>query len=192
MAKEQTKSDSSAILDSMKTAPADTQEIVTRDQKAQLAAITADVVMGVPETGDEDIVGSFIVWLEEKASADNVDSMAILAQSLRQAQTATEIAAVVREKNTISGRDVIDRPFFALGFTVHEGTFEDSDIPYFASIEAKFPEIDETVIVNVGGSKLLVALQAFDRIGQWPIPLVIVGRQTRKGYTVQGFKYLGE
>jgi hypothetical protein len=158
---------------------------------AQLAAVTADTVLGVPEGTDEEMVGEFIVWLQEEAEKANVDSMAMLAQALRQADTATSVTEALKEAATASSKDVLDRPFLAHGFTIHEGTYEDSDLPFYASIEAQFKEIPEPVILNTGAFKVLAVLRALDRIGEWPLPLVFTGKTTRKGRTVVSLKYLG-
>lgn len=167
-------------------------EVAVRDMNAKLEDATRETVLGVPETSDEDMVATFVVWLQAKAEEANTDSMAALAQALRQAEGAESVAEVLKEPATASSKDVIDRPFLALGFTIHEGQYEDSDLPFFASIEAKFREIGEPVILNTGAFKVLAALRALDNIGQWPLPLMFIGKATKKGRTVVSLKYLAD
>lgn len=169
----------------------DGAELAVPESNDRIAAATAPTVVGVPETGDEELVGEFIIWLQQKAEEDNSDSMAMLAEALRKADNATNLADALREPPTASSKDVCDRPFLAHGFTIHEGSFEDSELPYFASIKAEFKELDEPVILNTGAYKVLAVLRALDRINEWPIPLVFVGKQTRKGHKVVSLKYLG-
>lgn len=175
-----------------KTRAAKDSEVAVRDTESALKQATADVVLGVPEQSDEELVQDFLTWLTEKAESANMDSMAALAQALRAAEGADNVREALKEPVTASSKDVCDRPFLAHGFTIHEGQYEDSDLPFFASIEAKFAEIDEVVILNTGAFKVLAALRALERIGQWPLPLVFVGKNTKKGRTVVALKYLGD
>lgn len=166
-------------------------EVAVPEQRNRVAAATAETVVGVPETGDEELVGDFVIWLNAKAEEHNTDTMAMLAQALRQAEGAESIADALREAPTASSKDVTDRPFLAHGFTINEGQYEDSELPFFASIEAEFQELPERVILNTGAFKVLAVLRKLDEIGEWPIPLVFVGKQTRKGRTVVSLRYLG-
>lgn len=174
------------------TRKAEDSQLAVRDDSDKLTAATADTVLGVPEMDDEELIGGFIQWLQDKADEANQDSMAALAQALRQTDSATSVAEALKEPVTASSKDVCDRPFIAYGYTIHEGQYEDSDLPFFASIEAKFKEIPDTVILNTGAFKILAVLRTLDRIGQWPLPLVFKGKTTRKGRTVVSLVYLGE
>lgn len=174
--------------EALKDAPAEAESIA---KDAELARVTADTVVGVPEASEEELVAEFVVWLTDKAAESNTDTMAMLAQALRQADGAASIAEALKEPVTASSKDVLDRPFLAHGFTIHEGQYEDSELPFFASIEAQFKEIPDRVILNTGAFKVLAVLRALDRIGTWPIPLVFVGKGTKKGRTVVSLKYLG-
>ena len=175
-----------------KTRPAAESEVAVRDAGGKIAAATAPTIVGVPESTDEERVQEFILWLNAKAQETSVDSVAMIAQALRQADNATSIADALREAPTASSKDVLDRPFLAHGFKINEGQFEDSELPFFASIEAEFKELPEPVILNTGAFKILAVLQKLDEIGEWPLPLVFRGKQTRKGRTVVSLEYLGE
>lgn len=160
-------------------------------KNAELERATADVVLGTPEATEEEMVQDFIVWLQEKAEEGNADTMAMLAQALRQADGAQSVREALKEPATASSKDVLDRPFLALSFTIHEGQYEDSDLPFFASIEAKFQEIEEPVILNTGAFKVLAVLRALERLNEWPLPMVFTGKNTKRGRTVVSLKYLG-
>lgn len=188
--KEKVKAEKS-LEDVLAGADEDTQQVAVRDKDAALKAATAETVLGVPESSDEDMVAEFIVWLQGKAEEDNTDTMAMLAQALRQADTATSLAEALRETPTISSKDCVDRPFLCYGYKIHEGQYEDSELPFFASLDVQFKEIEERVIINTGAFKVLVVLQVLDRIDEWPLPLVFTGKVTRKGRTVVALKYLG-
>lgn len=184
MAKDKLEKGEDAINTLLKQRPGEGSELVGVDQNAKLIDATRETIVGVPELGDEELVGDFISWLQGKAEEASSDMMASIAQALRQAETATSIADALREPQTASSKDVCDRPFMGLGYTIHEGTYEDGELPFFASIEARFREIDEIVILNSGAFKVLAFLRAMDRLGSWPLPLVFKGRQTKKGRTV--------
>lgn len=165
--------------------------VAVPEQRDRIAAATAETIVGVPETSDDELVQDFIQWLNDKAEESNTDSMAMLAQALREAEDATTIAQALREPATASSKDVLDRPFLAYGFTIHAGQFEESEVPFFASIEAKFQEIDDRVILNTSGFKVLAVLRKLEAIGQWPIPLAFAGKTTKRGHTVVSLKYMG-
>lgn len=144
----------------------------------------AKVKIGQPETDDDTMVQDFVVWLQESADANNQDSMARLAEMLRQASTAESVADALRDTPTISGKDFVDMPFLATGFEIHEGSFDAEEIPYFASIRAQHPNYPQGLVINCGGEKVLVHLYTLERLGQWPIPLKFTGKSTRKGHVV--------
>lgn len=180
-----------SLEDVLGATDSDSQQVAVRDNDAALTAATAETVLGVPESSDEDMVGAFVIWLQEKADQDNTDTMAMLAQALRQADNATSLADALRETPTISSKDCVDRPFLCYGYTIHEGQYEDSELPFFASLDVQFKELSERVIINTGAFKVLAVLQALDRIDEWPLPLVFTGKATRRGRTVVSLKYLG-
>jgi hypothetical protein len=188
-AKDKTKDDTLAAA--FNAPDYDGAELAVPEQRNRVAEATAETVVGVPEMGDEELVGDFVIWLNAKAEESNADTMSMLAQALRQAEGAESVAEALREAPTASSKDVLDRPFLAHGFTIHEGQFEEGELPFFASIEAEFKELPERVILNTGAFKILAVLRKLEEIGEWPIPLVFVGKQTRKGRTVVSLKYLG-
>lgn len=153
-------------------------------------ATGAEVRVGVPESDDEEAVGEFILWLQEEAEQENADSMAILAAQLRQANTATSLVEALREKKTINGKDYVGKPFMAHSFSIHEGKFEDEQIPYFASIEATDPDHPGGFVVNCGGAKVLMHMRTLQRFEAFPIPMRITGRETRKKRLVLSIEIL--
>lgn len=153
-------------------------------------ATGAPIRVGTPEDSDEDVVGAFILWLQAEAEASNEDSMSILADALRKADSAQSIAEALREKTTVNGKDYVDKPFMASGFTIHEGRFEDEDIPYFASIEAANAEHPDGFIVNCGGAKVLMHFRTLQRFNAFPVPMKITARETKKKRTVLSIEIL--
>lgn len=170
--------------------PVERQQVVPVGSMDVDATTGAPLHIGVPETDDDAAVGEFINWLQERAEADNEDSMARLAESLRKANSAESVAEALRDKETVSGADFVGRPFMAHGFKVYEGDYEGSDIPYFASMDVTTPEYPGGVILNCGGAKILVHLMTLERLNAFPIPLCITGKKTRKGFTVLSFDVL--
>ena len=150
----------------------------------------AEIRVAIPETDDEQDVADFILWLSESADADNVDEMAMLAQALRQANTAQSIADALREKTTVNGKDHVDIPFMCTGFQIREGKYEDETLPFYASMEAIDPDHPEGFIINCGGMKPLVHLRTLQRFNAFPLPMKITGKTTRKGRTVLSFEIL--
>lgn len=150
----------------------------------------APIRVGVPETNDTDTIAEFVLWLQEKSENSNEDSMSRLADMLRRSHTAESVAEALREKRTVNGLDFVARPFMATGFTIHEGKFEDEEIPYFASIDATDPDHPDGFIINCGGDKILVHIQSLDRLNAFPIALCITSKTTRRGRTVLSFEVL--
>lgn len=146
--------------------------------------------VGIPETSDEDDVAEFILWLQEQAEEGNTDEMAMLAQMLRQANTAETVADALRDKTTVNGKDHCDVPFMCTGFTIREGKFEDETLPYYASLDVLSPEYPGGYVVNCGGYRILVHLRSLQRFNAFPIPLAIRGKTTRKGRTTLTFEVL--
>lgn len=144
----------------------------------------ATVHIGVPERTDEQEVQDFLLWLQESADVENQDTMARIAENLRRASSATSIADLLRELPTVSGKDFVDRPFIAHKFSIHEGEFEDEELPYFASIDATDPRSGESFIANCGGEKVLVYLYWLQRNAEWPLSMCFTAKQTRKGRTI--------
>lgn len=150
----------------------------------------AELLVGLPETDDEQDIADFILWLAEKADEGNVDEMAMLAQMLRQANTAETVADALRGKYLVNGKDHVGVPFMCTGFTIHEGKYEDETLPYFASLECINPDHPEGYVANCGGMKILVHLRTFERFSSFPIPLMFTGSPTRKGRIVLNFEVL--
>ncbi len=170
--------------------PEESSQAAVRESMDVDPSTGATVRMGVPETPPGELVQEFLVWLEESANASNADSMAMLADMLRQAQTVETVADALKETTTIVGKEFIGIPFLMTGFTIRHGNFEGEELPYYASIDAQHPNYPGGLVVNCGGMKILVHLQTLERIGQWPIPVCITGKETRKGHTVLSFELL--
>lgn len=191
MTKSKMEKEEDATGQEFKVTPAADAQLAVPDTDARIRAVTTPTVVGVPEATDDEVVEEFVVWLQAKAEEANADTMQYLAEAIRKAQTAETVADALKEPLTASSKDVLDRPFLAHGFHINEGQYEDSELPFFASIEAEFKDLPERIILNTGAYKILAVLRALDGIGQWPLPLVFVGKGTRKGRTVISLKYLG-
>lgn len=183
-------------------APVSTQEEtpdVVPAQRAQVVPVGsmdvdsttgAPIRVGVPESSDEEIMADFILWLQEEANAANEDSMSILADQLRRAMTAESVAEALREKTTVNGKDFVGQPFMATGFAIHEGKFEDDEIPYFASIDAIDANHPDGFVVNCGGGKVLAHMRALQRLQAFPIPMCITAKETKKKRIVLSIEIL--
>lgn len=170
--------------------PASKAQVVPVGSMDRDPATGQPIRVGVPENSDEDEVGAFLVWLQEEADEANADSMAILAEQLRRANSAESIREALAEKHTINGKDFIAVPFLATGFTIREGKFEDEELPFYASIDAINPDNPDGFVVNCGGNKVLVHLKTLKRFDAFPIPMCITGKPTRKGRTVLSLEIL--
>lgn len=172
---------------------------VTPEARSQMAvresmdvdpATGAQVHLGVPERDDMAEVQDFLAWLQSSADQEQVDTVARIAENLRRASTAESIADLLREKRTVSGKDHVGIPFVATGFVIHEGEFEEEELPYFASLDAIDPRTGEEYIVNCGGEKILVYLRWMAANAEWPLHMCFTGKQTRKGRTILSFDIL--
>lgn len=170
--------------------PAQRAQLVPTGSMDVDPATGAAIRVGYPETSDEDEVGAFLVWLQEKADETNEDSMSRLADMLRTTSTAQSVAEALKEKYTVNGKDFVGEPFLATGFAIHEGKFEDEEIPYFASIEAITRAHPEGFIVNCGGDRVLVHMRNLDRLNAFPLHLRITSKETRKKRTILSLEVL--
>ncbi len=177
-----TKADKAEVIPEV--TPEDQAQVAVRESMDIDPNTGAKIRVGLPERTDEELVQDFLVWLQEKADASNEDTMKQLADQLRGARTAESVAEALKEKYTISGKDFVGVPFLARGFDIHEGTFEDEDIPFFASIDAEHPNHPAGFIANCGGMKVLVHLQTLERLNAFPLVICFTGATTRKGRTV--------
>lgn len=168
----------------------ETSQVAVRESMDIDPSTGMPIRVGVPERSAEDSIAAFITWLQEQADNANVDSMAMLADMLRRADSATSVAEALKEKATVNGRDFVGIPFLATGFTIREGRWEDDELPYYASIDAVLPDRPDGIVINCGGMKILVHLRTLARLNQWPLPLVITGKETRKGHQVLSFELL--
>lgn len=177
-------------LDVPDVAPVESSQVVPVGPMDVDPRTGAQLRVGVADVDDEETVAEFILWLQQMAEEATGDSMSRLAEMLRRTQTTESVAEALREKTTVNGKDFVGVPFMATGVTVHEGRYEEEEIPYFVSIDAVNPTYPDGFVVNCGGEKILVHVRNLLRLNAFPIPLCITGKPTRKGRTILSFEVL--
>lgn len=173
-------------------APEAEQQVAVREASDVDPRTGTRVIIGVPERSDEEEVQDLIVWLQQRADEGSQDAMARIAESLRKASSATSVAELLREPETVSGKDFVGIPFWATGFDVHSGEYEGDGLPFFISLNARQPDTGEPFIANCGGEKILPYMQWLDAHGKWPLLMCFTGKQTRKKRVVLGIDILQE
>lgn len=124
-----------------------------------------------------------IDYLAVRAQETDADTYAAMESVMREIFDAPDAASVLTEKMPIHGKEFVNKPFLCMGFTVREGEFEDGS-PFYAVLDVRLNGGKESRVVTCGGWKVLAKLAKLDMIGEWPQVMQIIGKETKKGYTV--------
>lgn len=144
----------------------------------------AKAQMGEVVTRNEQIMQTFIQWQVERASTTDEDQFAIMASIVAEIMDADSVEEVLREREALHARDIVNTPLILHGFELREGTYEDSQTGYYAAMTVSRPGADVTRIVTCGGMKVLAKLMKLDQFGEWPQIFYFTEKKTNKGYGV--------
>ena len=146
-------------------------------------AVDLEVATGEIALRNQAVVGNFVEWLTFRANSTDEDQFALMASIIGEIMEADNVADALREKSSISAKEVLGETLILHGFEVREGKFEESDLPFYASLTVGRPGSDKTRNLTCGGMKVLVRLRKLDEIGEWPVAVKFVGKETAKGFT---------
>jgi hypothetical protein len=155
-----------------KTDPEPSQEIAV-----------AEKAMSEIEAKNYAIVQNFVEWLAERADTTDEDQYAVMASIVGEIMASPDVASALAERSSLSAKDLINRPLILHGFEIREGSFEESDLPFYASLTMSTPGQDATRNVTCGGMKVMARLRKLDEFGEWPQLVMFTAKETRKGFT---------
>lgn len=177
---------------SSRGAKAATQDAVAGEVAApesqQVAVITPEeralahnVAAATRQTNDAHMQ-NFMNWLVEQADGGDTDTYATMAAIMGEIMAAENPAEVMKEKQMLSGKDVVGRAFLLHSFTIRAGSYEDSMFQHYAVLDVSPPGIAETRVLTTGAAKVLMKLYALSRFNEWPQPIMFTSNTTSKGY----------
>lgn len=144
----------------------------------------AKSVAGEIVSRNDAVMETFITWCQFRATKTDEDMYAVQAQIISEILQAESAEAVLTERSALHARDILDKPLLLHGFEIHEGTYEDSQVGYYAAMTVSRPGSDETRIVTCGATKILAKLYKLDEFGEWPQVFWFTERKSSKGYGV--------
>lgn len=155
--------------------------------KAGVAEVTdvavATEIMGTMAQRNEAVVQNFIQWLADKADTTDEDQYAVMASIIGEIMQAENVAEALAERNAASAKDLVNRPLILHGFDIREGSFEESEIPFYAALTMSVPGTESTRLVTCGGMKVLAVLRKLEEFGEWPQLVMFTAKETKKGFT---------
>jgi hypothetical protein len=143
----------------------------------------ATQIMGTMVQQNQAIVENFIEWLAFKADTTDEDQYAVMASIIGEIMQSANVAEALAERNAASAKDLINRPLILHGFDIREGSFEESEIPFYAALTMSAPGADGTRLVTCGGMKVLAILRKLEEFGEWPQLVMFTAKETKKGFT---------
>lgn len=160
---------------------------VTSPDAQQLATITPEEAAAAHEAAaqtranNEAHLQNFMNWLAEEASSDDEDQYAMMASIMGEIMNAENPAEVMAEKQTLSAKEVIGRPFLLHAFVIRQGDYEESLFQHYAALTVSPPGSDVTRVLTTGASKILMKLYALSRFNEWPQPIMFTSKPGKKG-----------
>lgn len=158
--------------------PASSSELVRPSQEDIDAARDA---MTATTTNNDEVMQTFVTWLTERAETTDEDQYAVMASILAEIMAAEDSAEVMKERQTMSGKQVIGVPLLLHGFEIREGSYEDSLLGFYAAMTVSRPGSETTRILTCGATKVLMKLYKLDQIGEWPQLFWFTSKQGKKG-----------
>lgn len=149
-----------------------------QEQAVALQAQTGRVV-----TKNEAIMQDFVTWLVSKADTTDEDQYALMASIVAEIRSAASPEEVLRERSALHVRDILNTPLIMHGFEIREGSYEESELNYYAAITVGRAGRDDTRVVTVGATKVLAKLWALESMNEWPQVIWFTAKQTSKGFT---------
>lgn len=123
-------------------------------------------------------------WLVDTASRSDEDDWAAMEKSVaRILNNEGSAEDILKQDLPISGKGFLNRAFLIHGFTLTESDHEEG-MPFYANLDVTLAMGGERRILNVGGTKVLAKLMMLDRLGEWPLPAMLVGTETKKGHLI--------
>lgn len=150
--------------------------------EADIEAARVEVGTLVPR--NEQAMQTFMGWMVEKASGNDDDTYAVMAQIVAEILASESPAEVLTEKSVLHAKELVGVPLILHGFDIREGSFEDSLTGHYASMTVGRAGMPDTRIVTCGGIKVLAKLMKLDEFGEWPQVFWFTAKQTGKGNTV--------
>lgn len=118
---------------------------------------------------------NLLEWLANEAVSSDEDSLDGLESIVREVLTATDGAAVLRQRMPSDASSWLGVPLLWQGYTIRESDYTDSKgLPYYVSMQVMSGEPAEARVINCGGIKVLAQTKRFAEIGAWPILVKIV------------------
>lgn len=148
------------------------------DQALSLQATTGQIV-----SKNEQIMQDFVSWLVASANTTDDDQYALMASIVAEIRQAASPEEVLRERAALHVRDILNTPLIVHGFDIREGSYEESELNYYAAITVGRAGREDTRIVTCGATKVLAKLWRLQEIGEWPQVIWFTGKQTSKGFT---------
>ena len=126
-------------------------------------------------------VASGIPWADEE-SDENASLDASLSIALRIAQ-AESVEEVLNPQSTISGQDLVGRPFVVRSLRLARSTFS-GGLPFYMQLDVVFPDTGETSVVSCGSLNVMSQLAKLGQMNALGEPVVIEEseNQTARGY----------
>lgn len=151
----------------------------------------ADAVATRPrqEIAEGSALSTLAEWAEAKLQEYETDNARVMEDIVGRilAGTTTDDILGAGTSNTVSGEKAVGRPFLAHSFRITRSGYEgEGTMPWYANIDGEMLDTRERLIVNTGAPKILAALMALERAGEWPIAVQIEGATTSAGYEVLG------
>lgn len=163
---------------------------VRSEEESAIAVINPDELkaaheaLGALKDADQEMMQTFINWLVERASGSDEDTFAVMASIMRDILDGDSAEEVLRERQTLSAKNIPNVPLILHQFEIREGQYEDSLFGYYAAMTVSRPGLDGTRIVCCGANKVLMKLYALDRIGEWPQVFWFKVRDGKKGVII--------
>lgn len=164
------------------TPPEDGSQAVATPSPAEIAE--AQVVAGTIATRNDAIFQTFVTWCDARANKTDEDMFAIQAQIIADIIQGESAEEILTEKSPLHARDILGRPLLLHGFEIHEGSFEDSNLGYYAALTVSRPDSDDTRVVTCGAIKVLAKLYKLDEFGDWPQLFWFTEKKTSRGFGV--------
>lgn len=158
---------------------------------SQGAIVQAKQAAGAIAARNQEAAQALGQWCLSKATTTDADQFDVMANMVAEILAADNLADALTKKMPRHAREYIGKPFVLTGFSIREGEYEQSQLPFYAALDATDPDTGASFVITCGGVKTLAVLMKMeyeiareDTDDEWPQVVMLVETKTSKGYGV--------
>lgn len=138
---------------------------------------------GAVEPSLDDVMQGLMDWCVAYSEEHAADSAAAMAAEVRRILAGEDAESVLSESAPLNGKEHLEKPFMLHSFSLNPTDFSEG-WPFYAAMDATVPGTGDQFVITCGGAKVIAALKRLHELGEYPYPVKIRGKETRKGFTV--------